>query len=134
LGDRLITLTDVETISHETIRQYLKSNDLKPWQKKMWSIGTLEATYIARIEHVLDLYAEPANDKRSIVNFDEAGKQLVNHVNEPRPAKSGQVAKEDYECERADMANIFMFFDRHRGWRKAKVTDTKKSIDFAECM
>jgi len=32
------------------------------------------------------------------------------------------------------MVNIFMFFDRHRGWRKTKVTDNKKSVDFAECM
>jgi len=134
LGDQLITLTDVETISNETIRQCLKSNDLKPWQKKMWCIGKLNATYIARMEHVLDLYAEPADDKRPIVNFDEAGKQLVDHVNKPKPAKSGQVAKQDYEYERAGMANIFMFFDRHRGWRKAKVTDTKKSVDFAACM
>ena len=134
LGDQLITLTDVETISNETIRQCLKSNDLKPWQKKMWCVGKLNATYIARMEHVLDLYAEPADDKRPIVNFDEAGKQLVDHVNKPKPAKPGQVAKQDYEYERAGMANIFMFFDRHRGWRKAKVTDTKKSVDFAECM
>tara|TARA_Y100000588_G_C14165296_1_gene886647 strand:+ start:384 stop:1508 length:1125 start_codon:yes stop_codon:yes gene_type:complete len=134
LSDQLITLTDIETISNETVRQCLKSNDLKPWQKKMWCIGKLDATYIARMEHVLDLYAESADDKRPIVNFDEAGKQLVDHVNEPRPAKPGRVAKEDYEYERAGMANIFMFFDRHRGWRKAKVTDTKKSVDFAECM
>lgn len=45
-----------------------------------------------------------------------------------------QVAKEDYKHERAGMANIFMFFDCLRRWRKAKVTNTKKSIDFAECM
>jgi len=134
LGDQLITLTELETISNETIRQSLKKNDLKPWQKKMWCIGKLDATYIARMEHILDLYAEPADEKRPVVNFDEAGKQLVGHINEPRPAKPGQTAKEDYEYERAGMANIFMIFDRHRGWRKTKVTDSKKSIDFAECM
>lgn len=134
LGDQLITLTELETISNETIRQYLKNNDLKPWQKKMWCIGKLDAAYIARMEHILELYAEAADEKRPIVNFDEAGKQLVAHVNEPRPAKPGQTAKEDYEYERAGIANIFMFFDRHRGWRKTKVTDTKKSVDFAECM
>ena len=55
LSDQLITLTDVATISNETIRQRLKSNDLKPWQKKMWCIGKLDATYIARMEHVRDL-------------------------------------------------------------------------------
>lgn len=111
------------------------------WGGKIWIFTAtfgldrkLDAAYIARMEHILDLYAEPFDIKRPVVNFDEAGKQLVDHVNEPKPAKPGQVAKEDYEYERAGMANIFMFFDRHRGWRKAKVTDTKKSVDFAECM
>jgi len=134
LANQLIALTDLETISHETIRNRLKENDLKPWQKKMWCIGKLDAAYIARMEHILDLYAEPADMQRPIVNFDEAGKQLVEQVNEPKLAKPGSVAKEDYEYQRAGVTNIFMFFDRHRGWRNAKVTDRKTSIDFAECM
>ncbi len=58
LGDQLISLTELESISPETIRQRLKDNDLKPWQKKMWCIGKLDATYIARMEHISDLYAE----------------------------------------------------------------------------
>lgn len=134
LGDQLISLRELETISPETIRQRLKENDLKPWQKKMWCIGKLDAAYIARMEHVLDLYAESADPNRPVINFDEAGKQLVDHVNEPIPIKPGKVAKDDYEYQRAGMANIFMLFDRHRGWRKAKVTDRKTAIDFAECM
>ncbi len=134
LGAQLISLTDLETISNETIRQRMKQNDLKPWQKKMWCVGKLDPAYIARMEHILDLYAEPKDKNRPIVNFDEAGKQLVEEVNAPRSAKPGSVAKEDYEYKRAGMANIFMFFDRHRGWRKAKVTNNKKSLDFAECM
>lgn len=81
----------------------------------MWCIGKLDAGYIARMEHILDLYAEPADSNRPIINFDEAGKQLVEQVNEPVFAKPGAVAKEDYEYKRAGMKNIFMFFDRHRG-------------------
>jgi transposase len=134
LGNQLVTLSDIETISHETIRQRLKDNDLKPWQKKMWCIANLDAAFIARMEHILDLYAEPKDEQRPIINFDEAGKQLIEEVNEPKSAKPGSVAKEDYEYQRAGMANIFMFFDRHGGWRKAKVTDQKTAVDFAECM
>lgn len=134
LADQLIALTEIEAISYETIRNRLKENDLKPWQKKMWCIGKLDAAYIARMEHILDLYAEPKDEKRPIVNFDEAGKQLVAQITEPQLAKPGSVAKEDYEYERSGVTNIFMFFDRHRGWRKTKVTDKKTAIDFAECM
>lgn len=134
LGDQLIALTDLASISHETIRNRLKDNELKPWQKKMWCIAKMDAAYIARMEHILDLYSEPEAAEYPIVNFDEAAKQMVEQVNEPKSMKSGSVAKEDYEYQRAGMANIFIFFDRHRGWRKAKVTAQKTAIDFAECM
>jgi hypothetical protein len=100
----------------------------------MWCIGKLDAAYIARMEQILDLYAEPSELNKPVINFDEAGKQLVEHVNEPKPMKPGKVAKEDYEYQRAGMANIFMCFDRHRGWRKTKVTERKTAIEFAECM
>ena len=52
----------------------------------------------------------------------------------PILGKPGSVTKEDYEYQRAGMMNIFMHFDRHRGWRKVKVTTNKKAVDFAECM
>lgn len=134
LGERLIALTDIESVAVETIRRRLKENDLKPWQKKMWCIASLDAEYIARMEDVLDLYAEEPDPLKPVVNFDEAGKQLVKEVNEPIQAKSGQVAREDYEYERAGVRNIFMHFDRHNGWRKAVVTENKTALDFANCM
>jgi len=45
---------------------------IKPWQKKMWCLSDMNAEYVAQMEHVLDIYSEPAEDKRPIVNFDEA--------------------------------------------------------------
>ena len=36
----------------------LVENDLKPWRKKMWCIPQVDAEYVARMEDVLDLYAE----------------------------------------------------------------------------
>ena len=134
LNERFIALTDIGDISIETIRARLKENDLKPWQKKMWCIAKMDAAYVAQMEHILDLYAEPADEQRPVVNFDEAMKQLVEQVNEPKMVKPGGSYKQDYEYKRAGMANIFIHFDRHRGWRKAKVTDTKTAIDFAHCM
>lgn len=134
LGDKLMTLSDIGSISLETIRQRLKDNDLKPWQKKMWCLKKFDALFISQMEHILDLYTEEPDIKRPIVNFDEAGKQLVDHVNSPKLAKPGVVAKEDYEYQRVGVTNIFMHFDRHRGWRKVKVTDKKDAIEFANCM
>ncbi|WP_170179621.1 transposase [Parashewanella spongiae] len=94
----------------------------------------MNANYIAQMEHVLDVYARPKNSAEPAVNFDEAMKQLVSDVAPPSPVKSGQSARIDYEYKRVSVANIFMFFDRHRGWRKAKATQSKTAVDFAQCM
>lgn len=134
LGERLVALTDLDTVSIETIRRRLKEKAIKPWQKKMWCLPTLDADFIAQMESVLDLYAEPPDEKRPVVNFDEAMKQLVADTREPVPMKPGQPARQDYEYSRKGIANLFVFFDRHRGWRKVKPTKQKRCIDFAECM
>ena len=134
LAERWVALTEMEEISLECIRQRLKANQLKPWQLKMWCVGQLDAAYIAQLEHILDLYAEPPCAERPLVNVDEAGKQLVGDVNAGKPMSPGQVSKLDYEYERKGVANIYLCFDRHRGWRHAKVTQTKKAADFAGLM
>ena len=134
LAERWVALTDMEQVSMETIRQRLKANQLKPWQQKMWCVGQMDAAYIAQMEHILDVYAEPPYPERPLVNVDEAGKQLVGAVQAGTSMAPGQVSKLDYEYARKGMANIYLCFDRHRGWRHAKVTQTKKATDFAELM
>ena len=116
------------------IRRRLKENALKPWQKKMWCVATMDAEYIARMEHVLELYAEPADELNPIINFDEAMKQLVDDTRPAQPMKQGQTKRLDYEYKRVGVANLFVFFDRHRGWRHVKATERKTKIDFANCM
>jgi transposase len=134
LADRLVALTDIESISIGTIRNRLKEKEIKPWQKKMWCIPKFDADYVAHMEEVLDLYSRPENPLEPVINFDEAMKQIIADTREPILASPGQIAKYDYEYRRVGTANIFLFFDRHRGWRKAKVTEQKTAKDFAECM
>lgn len=130
----VLLLEEDSSVSIETIRRQLKNNDLKPWQKKMWCIGKMNAEYIARMEHVLDMYTRKHNPQEPVINFDEAMKQLVEDITPPTEAKPSQPPKVDYEYKRKAVANIFMFYDCHRGWRKAKATTHKKAIDFAHCM
>lgn len=134
LGARLVAQTEVESVSTETIRRRLKEKELKPWQKKMWCIPLVDAAFVTRMEDILDLYAEPYDPKRPVVNFDEATKQLVGDLRQPIPAKPGKPEKYDYEYFRNGTANIFMFFEQGRGWRRAKVTACRTNLDFAECM
>src|SRR6185503_14610383 len=55
-------------------------------------------------------------------------------VREPIPAKPGQLKRYDYEYKRNGTANLFIFLDVHRPWRKAKVTKSRTAVDFATCM
>jgi len=51
-------LTEHAGLSRETIRRRLAEDDLKPWRRDMWCIPHVDGSYVARMEDVLDLYAE----------------------------------------------------------------------------
>jgi len=72
LADELVRLTEHDSLSRETVRRRLAENDLKPWRKDMWCIPQVDGEYVARMEDVLDLYAEPPDPKRPAVCFDES--------------------------------------------------------------
>ncbi len=93
-----------------------------------------EPAYVARMEDVLELYAEPASEEAPVVCFDESPVQLIGETRRPIPASAGRPARIDYEYRRNGTANLFVFLDAHRPWRHVKVTDHRKCDDFAECM
>ena len=134
LADEVVRRTEHETLSRETIRRRLAENQLKPWRQKMWCIPKVDAEYVARMEDVLDLYAEPGDAKRPVVCFDETPVQLVGEVRQPRAAKPGTLARIDYEYCRNGTANLFVFLDAHAAWRHVKVTERRTALDFAQCM
>ena len=77
LAQALVKLTPHESLSRETVRRRLAENHLKPWRKDMWCIPQVDADYVARMEDVLDLYAEASDPKRPVVCFDESPVQLI---------------------------------------------------------
>lgn len=134
LAGELVRLTKHASISRETVRRRLAENHLKPWRKDMWCIPQVDAEYVARMEDVLDLYAEVPDANRPVVCFDESPIQLIGEVRTPIPAKPGQLARYDCEYRRNGTANLFVFVDVHRSWRKVKVTESRTAVDFAACM
>ena len=133
LAGEMVRLDDHWSISSETIRRRLAEN-VKPWQKKMWCIPKVDAEFVARMEDVLELYAEAPDENRPVVCFDETPRQLIGEARVPVAARPGKTARRDYEYVRNGTANVFMFVDAHRPWRHAKVTDRRANRDFAECM
>jgi len=134
LAGEMVKLTEHEDVSRETVRRRLADNELKPWRKDMWCVPKVDGEYVARMEDVLDLYAEEPDPKHPVVCFDESPTQLIGEVREPIPAKPGQLERYDCEYKRNGTANLFIFLDVHRPWRKVKVTDRRAAEDFATCM
>ena len=134
LAGAMVSLTEHVSLSRETVRRRLAENDLKPWRKDRWCIPQVDADYVARMEDVLDLYAEEPNPKRPVVCFDESPTQLIGEMRQPIPAAPGQLERFDCEYKRNGTANLFIFLDVHRPWRKVKVTERRSAEDYAHCM
>jgi hypothetical protein len=103
-------------------RPWLTSISRKPPQR-------IDGEYVARMEDVLDLYAEAPDPKRPVVCFDESPVQLIGEVRQPIPAEPGQL--ERYDC---GTVNLFVCIDVHWPWRKVKVTERRAAEDYAQCM
>jgi transposase len=134
LAGELVRLTEHASVSRETVRRRLAENRLKPWRKDMWCIPQVDAEYVARMEDVLDLYAEEPDPRRPVICFDESPTQLIGEARQPIPAAPGRIECYDCEYRRNGTANLLVFLDVHRSWRKVKVTESRAAVDFAACM
>lgn len=134
LANEMVRLTDHEQVSCETVRRRPGENHLKPWRKDMWCVPRIDGDYGARMEDVLDLYAEPADPQRPVVCFDESPVQLIGEVREPIPAKPMQPLRHDCEYRRNGTVNLVVFLDAHQPRRRVKVSDRRTNHDFAGCM
>jgi transposase len=134
LAGEMVRLTEHERLSRETVRRRLAENEIKPWRRKMWCVPEIKGESVARMEDVLDLYAEAPEPKRPVVCFDESPTQLIGEVRQPIPPEPGQLERYDCEYRRNGTVNLFVFLDAHRPWRRVKVTSQRTATDFAACM
>jgi transposase len=132
LAGEMVRLTAHASLSRETVRRRLAENALKPWRQKMWCIPRVNGEFVARMEDVLDLYAELPDPARPVVCLDESPVQLIGEVREPIAATPGQIERVDYEYRRNGTVNLFVAVDAHRPWRKVSVTQKRAAQDYAE--
>jgi hypothetical protein len=97
LAGTVVRLMEHDTLSRETVRRRLAENELKPWRQDMGCIPQVDAEYVARMEDVLDLYAQRPDPARPVICFDESPTQLIGEVRQPIGAEPGQPERYDYE-------------------------------------
>ena len=134
LAGKVVELGLAPSLSHETGAAAPEKNALKPWQKQEWCIPKVSAEFVAHMEDVLDLYAEPYDPQRPLVCFDETSTQLLADTRPPLRAQPGRPARQDYEYRREGTRNLFLACEPLAGWRQVAVTEGRTMQDFAHQM
>ena len=94
----------------------------------------MSADFVAHMEEVLDLYAEPYDPKRPVVCFDETSTQLLAETQPALPAQPGHPLRQDYEYRREGTRNRFLACEPLAGWRHVAITERRTMQDFAQQM
>lgn len=92
----------------------------------------MDREYLAKLEDVLDLYAQPAQAGRARLCFDERPCQLLGDQLACLPARPGQVVKQDHEYVRHGTAVVLLAYDLDTGQRYAQVRARRTKADYAE--
>lgn len=101
---------------------------------KRWYIPIVTAVFLKAMFVILDLYAQPYDERHPQVNFDEKSKELHEDVKPPQPTRSGKVARQDYEYKRCGTRNLFLFVEPKAGKRHVLVTRRRTKLDFSYAM
>lgn len=83
------------------------------------------------MEHVLDVYKQPYDERYPVVCMDESPKQLIEEK-ASTAITPGQDARTDYEYIRHGMVNIFMANEPLTGERLVEVSEYKTKKDWAK--
>ncbi|RKX72959.1 MAG: hypothetical protein DRP60_12770 [Spirochaetes bacterium] len=99
---------------------------------KYWKIPPDQnASFVAAMEDVLEVYARHYDPKHPVVCMDESSMQLIGEVTAPIPAAPGHPVLMDDEYVRKDVANIFIEVEPLGGIRKVKITTRRTRVDWA---
>jgi hypothetical protein len=90
--------------------------------------------FVARMEDVLDLYAQPYQPQCPLVRFDESPKPLHADARPPIPAAPGRAARVDSEYRRCGTAELLLCCEPLRGWRHIAVCEKRTKREFAHAM
>ena len=105
----------------------------------------MNGEFVAAMEDVLDLYADPYDPDRPVVCFDETSTSArggLADVREPLPAEPRRPRRQslprtgygDYEYLRGGTRNLFLFCEPRAGWRHIAIIQRSTMQDFAHQM
>ena len=132
IADKAVELDIVDAISHQTVFNILKKNELSPHLKKRWCIGKLTTDFLWRMENVLNLYEQDYDPFNPLICFDERPCQLIDDVLQPLPMEEGKPYREDYHYQRNGVCTLFIAFEPKTGTRFVSLREKRTKNDYAQ--
>ena len=131
LADKMVELEYIATISHESVRQTLKKNELKPHKRLCWVIPPKQnADFVCQMEQVLHVYKRPYDPNHPVICLDETSKQLISETRLPIITNGGTTLY-DYEYKREGVSDIYMVCEPLAGKRYVTIRDSHNRLDWA---
>ena len=128
LADKMVELEYVESISHESIRQILKKNKIKPWRVKGWIMPKKGADFVHKMEAVLDVYERPYDPTHPVICLDESPKQIISETKKSYMDSKG-ILHQDYEYKREGVKSTYMIVEPLGEYREVHIEDNHNSPD-----
>jgi hypothetical protein len=101
----------------------------------MWCIPPeANAEFVWKMEDIIEVDRRPYDPLRPLVCRDETSKQLIAATRLPEEAKPGPARRVDFEYERKGVADLFLFFEPLRGWRRVWITPHRRKVEWAWCV
>lgn len=91
----------------------------------------MDASFLARLEQLLHLYALPYDERRPVVCFDERPCFLVGDSVAGLEMKAGRVARRHYAYEKHGSCALLMAVEPLTGRREARVFDRRTKQEYA---
>lgn len=89
------------------------------------------AAFVADMERVLAVYAEPYDAARPVVCFDERPCVLHDEVREPLAMRPGADARQDHEYVRGGTCCVLAAFEPLAAWRRVWALPQRRRVEFA---
>jgi hypothetical protein len=89
------------------------------------------ATFIARLEQILHLYALPVDKHYPVVCFDERPCSLIGDSVAGLEMRAGQAARQHYAYEKRGSCALLMAIEPKTGKRLAQAPDRRTKLDYA---
>jgi hypothetical protein len=107
---------------------------VKPHLKVCWCIPQINGTFLAKMEDVLDVYAQPYEEQYPVVCFDERPCFLIEDTLAPQPTQEGKIAKEHYSYKKNDSCALLAAIEPLAGKRITRVYEHRTKLEYTRFM